>query len=175
MNPKQTLLVDSFLQGVDPAYHGLFREVAAHAADLGYAPAKTKTSDFCLDFRNARLGRTILKLEQHEQKHDGFRYKERAIPGLRLRFHASPDYSLLFQEGVRRVIEDFGGKYTGCYGCGACKGALRGYVYRYADGRQVFRCGRELISLFGFTPDHAGEIKALMDAQHAQDVALAEA
>ena len=128
MNDKQTLLMDTFLQGVDPAWHAMFRELAAHAVTLGYTPSKTKTSDMCLDFRNARLGRTLMKLEQHEQKHDGYRYKERAMPGLRLRFHAAASDEPIFRSGIRRVIEEFDRKYTGCYGCGACKGELRGYI-----------------------------------------------
>ncbi len=173
MNAKQNALMEQFLERIDPAWHGLFRTVAAHAADLGYPPVRTNTSDFCLDFRSSRLSRTLMKLEEHEQKHDGFRYKERAMPGLRLRFHAATAYSHIFQEGIRRVIEEFDGRYAGCYGCGACKGGLRGYTYVYPDGRRVFRCGRELISVFGFTPEHAGELLALMDAQHAQDAAEA--
>ncbi len=173
MTAKQNALMEQFLERVDPAWHGLFRAVAEHAAALGYPPARTRTSDVCIDFRSSRLGRTLMKLEEHEQKHDGFRYKERAMPGLRLRFHATPAYSHIFQEGIRRVIEEFDGRYTGCYGCGACKGELLGYTYAYPDGRRVFRCGRELISVFDFTPGHAGEICALMDAQHAQDEAVA--
>jgi hypothetical protein len=62
------------------------------------------------------------------------------------------------------VIEEFGGKYTGCYGCGRCDGT-EGYTFVYPDGRQVFRCGSELISVFDFGEKDIPEIKNLMKVQ----------
>jgi len=86
-------------------------------------------------------------------------------PGLRLKFYASDDYSDIFKEGIKRVIEEFDGKYTGCYGCGRCKGKLQGYTYTYDDGKKVFRCGSELISIHNFSKIDIGETKRLIKKQ----------
>ena len=165
MNKRQEALMGEYLVQVREDYREMLRELAGFAAELGYGPVRCKTKDLTIDFRSSKVGTAIMKMEVKEQKHDGFRCGERDMPGLRLKFFASRDYSPIFSEAVRRVIEDFGGKYTGCYGCGRCKGVPEGYVYRYADGREVFRCGSELISVFDFTPEHAGEIKRLLQAQ----------
>ena len=169
MKEKQAALVEEFLGHIRPEYHELYRQLAETACSLGYRPVKTKTKDFCLDFRSGKAGRTLMKMEDKEQKHGSLRYGQRDKPGLRLRFFASPDYSALFHEGVRNVIEEFGGRYTGCYGCGHCKGEKQGYTYRYPDGRAVFCCGLELISVFDFTGDDLPEFQRLMQAQAEYD------
>lgn len=61
-------------------------------------------------------------MEAKEQKHDGYHYGERNVPGLRLQFFAATEYTEIFERGIKNVIEDFDGKYTGCYGCGKCDG-----------------------------------------------------
>jgi hypothetical protein len=171
---KQAALVEEFLGHVRPEYHGMFRQLAEYACSLGYRPVKTKTKDFCLDFRSAKAGRTLMKMEEKEQKHGNLRFGQRDCPGLRLRFFASLDYSALFHEGVLNVIEEFNGRYTGCYGCGHCKGEKQGYTYLYPDGRKVFRCGLELVSVFDFTSDDLPEFQRLMKAQADFDRAAQE-
>jgi len=165
MNEKQKALMDDFLGHIDPEYHALFSDLANYLVDLGYTPHKNKTHDFTIDFRNARTPKTLLKMEEKEQKHDGYRCGQRGIPGLRLKFYASTAYSAIFQKGIQKVIEEFDGRYTGCYGCGDCGAQLQGYTYRYPDGTTVFRCGRELISIFNFSDQDLPEIKALLKTQ----------
>jgi hypothetical protein len=42
---------------------------------------------------------------------------------------------------------------------------LEGYTYVYADDREVFRCGNELISIKIFSYENTPEIKALLKRQ----------
>lgn len=165
MNDKQTNLINEFLSHVNKDYHNMFLELAEYAITLGYTPVKNKTQDFSIDFRNNKFKKTIMKMEEKEQRHDTFKYGEREIPGLRLRFFANKEYSDIFKNGIKRVIEEFDGKYVGCYGCGRCNGAPQGYTYTYPNGKKVFRCGTELISIFDFTEKDIKEIKSLMKCQ----------
>ena len=110
-----------------------------------------------------------MKFTLEEEKHDGFAFGERNIPGLRMRFFAFPDYSEIFHKAVQYVIERFDGKYTGCYGCGRCHGEPQGYHYTYPDGRKVFRCGGELLSVFDFTEENLEEMKELLSRQAEYD------
>jgi hypothetical protein len=165
MNDKQQSLIKDFLVCVDQKYHELYLELANFAISLGYTPVRNKTQDLSIDFRKNKTRKTIMKIEEKEQKHDGYHYGERNVPGLRLKFFASKEYSDIFRKGIQRVIEGFDGKYTGCYGCGRCTGNPQGYTYIYPDGRRVFRCGSELISVFDFTPEHIQEMKKLLKEQ----------
>lgn len=164
MNDKQRAVTEQLLSQLDDSYRTIFAELAEYAVSLGYNPVRNKTQDVTIDFRNNRVKKTIMKFEVREQKHDGYKYGERNHPGLRLRFYASSDYSELFRHGIRNVIEEFEGRYTGCYGCGRCDGT-EGYTYLYPDGRQVYRCGSELISIFDFSKDNIPEIKKLLSQQ----------
>lgn len=165
MNDKQKSVLDElFLHMNDMNYKAIFLELAEYAISLGYNPVRNKTSDITIDFRKNKIKKTIMKMEAKEQKHDGFNYGERDIPGLRLRFFAVADYSDIFKRGIQRVIEDFNGRYTGCYGCGRCDG-MDGYTFVYPDGRQVYRCASELISIFDFEEKDILEIKQLLKSQ----------
>ncbi len=164
MTEKQRAVLDEILLKIETKYKTMFLDLAEYAIDLGYTPVRNKTSDVTIDFRKNKIKKTIMKMEAREQKHDGYTYGERNIPGLRLRFFAAIEYSDIFKHGIQHVIEEFGGKYTGCYGCGRCDGA-QGYTFIYPDGRQVFRCGSELISIFDFKECDIPEIKKLIKEQ----------
>lgn len=165
MNDQQKKIMDEFLEHVDRKYHAMFTELAEFAISLGYRPVRNKTKDISIDFRNNKSRKTIMKMEEKEQKHKGYQYGERKLPGLRFKFFASKDYSEIFTQGIQEVIEEFDGKYVGCYGCGRCKNEPEGYTFIYPDGRKVFRCGSELISVFDFAEEHLAEIKRLMEKQ----------
>ncbi|HSK68110.1 MAG TPA: hypothetical protein VLA21_02485, partial [Candidatus Limnocylindria bacterium] len=81
----------------------------------------------------------------------------------------SADFSGVFREGVRLVVEEYGGRYTGCSGCGKCGARKLGYILEYPDGRRVFRCGAKLISIFGFRREDLSEFRRLMRAQAEED------
>lgn len=165
MTTKQEALMNEFLEAIEEEYRPLFKELAEFAVSYQFNPVRNKTQDFSIDFKNSKLKKTIMKMEVAEQKHDGFGYGERKIPGLRLKFFATKEYSKIFQHAVKSVIEDFDGKYTGCYGCGRCKGNPQGYVYTYPDGKKVFRCGSEQLSIFDFDESNLDEIKQLIQNQ----------
>lgn len=164
-------LTEEFLSQIPAEYANLFRALADHAVSLGYRPVRCKTAVLNIDFRSSKAKRTIMKFTLEEEGHDGFGYGERNIPGLRMRFFASKEYSEIFHRAVQYVIERFDGKYTGCYGCGRCQGEPQGYHYTYPDGRTVFRCGGELLSVFDFTEDNLDEMKALLTGQAEYDYA----
>ena len=161
--------IQEFLSQIPAEYTNLFRTLAEHAVSLGYRPVRCRTSGLNIDFRSSKAGRTIMKFTLEEEKHDGFAYGERNIPGLRMRFFASGEYSEIFHKAVQYVIERFDGKYTGCYGCGRCQGEPQGYHYTYPDGRKVFRCGGELLSVFDFTEENLEEMKELLSRQAEYD------
>jgi hypothetical protein len=164
MKDKYTAILNDLLLSMNDKYKSMFLELAEYATNLGYNPVRNKTQDVTIDFRKNKIKKTIMKMEVHEQKHNGYKYGERNVPGLRLRFFASKEYSDIFKNGIKHVIEEYDGKYTGCYGCGRCD-RTEGYIYIYPDGRQVYRCGSELISIFDFTEQDIPEIKKLMKSQ----------
>ncbi len=166
--------LEEYLLRIPAEYTEMFRVLAQTAISLGYSPKRCKTADLCIDFRSSRTKRTIMKFSLKEEKHDGFKYGERDVPGLRMRFFAADDYSELFCRSVQYAIEDRDGKYTGCYGCGRCKGAPKGYRYTYPDGKKVFRCGTELISIFNFTGDDLPEMLRLLKVQARWDMETAK-
>jgi hypothetical protein len=164
MKEKHKVILKELFSQIDQAYSSMFNELAEYVIDLGYNPVRNKTKDVTIDFRRSKIKKSIMKMEVSEQKHDGYSYGERNIPGLRLRFFAVKEYSEIFLHGIQHVIEEFDGKYTGCYGCGRCDGS-EGYTFIYSDGKQVFRCGSEFISIFDFTDSDIPEIKKMLKAQ----------
>lgn len=167
--PSTGNLLEEYLPRIPAEYADLFRTLAEHAISLGYRPVRCKTAALSIDFRSSKAKRTIMKFTLEEEKHDGFRYGERNFPGLRMRFFAASDYSEIFHHAVQTAIENFDGKYTGCYGCGRCPGEPQGYHYTYPDGRQVFRCGGALLSIFDFSDADLPEMKKLLEAQAQYD------
>lgn len=149
---KQKQLVNQFYDILNENEEKIiFNEIINYLMEFGYAPIKCKTSDFCLDFYHSKLKQKIAKLRKNE---------------LKLKFYASNEYSVKFSNAIKNVIEEYDGRYTGCYGCGKCKGNLRGYTYIYPDGRKVFRCGGELLAIPDITQNDLKEIKQLIKAQH---------
>lgn len=150
---KQKLLISDFLSALPKDEADVFRVIIDYLLTLKYNPVKCKTSGFGLDFYNSKLKQKIAKFYSGD---------------FRLKFYAAnlENCSEKFVNGVKRVIEDFDGRYTGCYGCGRCKGELRGYTYIYLDGRKVFRCGSELIEIASLTKHDIPEVKELIKAQN---------
>lgn len=159
VNERNSQLLKEFISELPESYRGMFEDISKYLISLGYTPKKTKSKDFALDFSKNKVKRTIMKMEVHDNAIN------KNNPGLRLKFYANKDYSDIFKQGIQRVIEEFNGKYTGCYGCGRCKGELEGYIYTYDDGKKVFRCGGELISIHNFSPKNISEIEMLIKGQ----------
>jgi len=151
LNEKQQTLIDSFLAGCSDEDHKLYIQIIDFCVQLGYRPKKTKSQTFGLDFQHPTLKETIAKFYPHD---------------FRLKFYANQIYSEKFNNSILTVIEEFAGKYTGCYGCGRCQEILAGYTYRYSNGRTVFRCGRELNTISGIDIDDLPEVTKLIEIQH---------
>ncbi|MRN56088.1 hypothetical protein [Paenibacillus monticola] len=147
--------LDIFYQSITEQERNTFSELAHAAMLLGYKPKKAKTQAVNYVFVNNRTKHHIMKFSIEKGK-----------PILKLKFYASTEYSNLFQEGVRTTIEEYNYKYTGCYHCGKCTDELKGYVYKYNDGRTYFRCGGELISLPPISQNDIPEIIKLLERQH---------
>ena len=151
-------LIDDCLAIIPGGERETYRQIAEYAVELGYTPKPIKTARGISDdltFTKSKVNRTLLKIRRN--KH--------GRAELVLSFFATPVYSEIFRQGIKEVIEAFGGRYTGCYGCGRCKGKPQGYTYAYPDGKTVFRCGGELIRLPPVETSHLGELKAMMKTQ----------
>lgn len=147
-------LIGEFVDTLPPKDQTVYRAIAIYALDLGYRPKRTKSQTFTLDFTSSKVKKTLMKMISHDEG-----------PEFRLKFYANSEYSEKFRAGIKHVIEEFGGKYTGCYGCGRCPEHPEGYTYTYSDGKKVFRCGFELIPVQGITMEDLPEIELLMATQ----------
>ncbi len=160
MNEKSRLLIEELLVQIPEKEKTLFRLLSEQAVTLGYLPRKTKSRVFNLDFTNSKLKKTILKLGTPDPKDKGSK------ANIRLKFYANETYSKVFADALQNVIEEYDGRYTGCYGCGRCQNKLNGYTFIYPDGEKVFRCGSELILIDGFSLCHLDEARQLMIRQN---------
>ena len=155
---KTQALIENCISEMSVDEKEIYRQIAEFAVELGYTPKPIKTAQGIsnkLSFKKAKISRTLLKINPGHQNQK-----------LALVFYATPTYSDVFQEGIKRVIEEFDGRYTGCYS--KCKRKCdkpQGYTYVYPDGKTVFRCGGEYIELSLIKAEHVNEIKSMMKAQ----------
>lgn len=147
--------LEEFYQKVTFEEKDIYSRIAQEVEMWGYKPQRAKSQAVNYVFVNRKTKKHLLKFSIEKGK-----------PVLKLKFYAASSYSELFRESVRRAIEEYDFRYTGCYGCGKCGDALEGYVYTYEDGRQYFRCGGELISLPPITHLEVKEIMDLLKCQH---------
>ncbi|NJJ39111.1 hypothetical protein [Paenibacillus apii] len=147
--------LEEFYQCLSAEDRNIYSEIADYAIKLGYKPKKAKTQAINYVFNNNKTKKHLMKFSIEKGK-----------PILKMKFYASTDYSYIFHESVRAVMEEYNYKYTGCYNCGKCKDGLEGYVYIYSDGRKYFRCGGELVSIQPISHKVIPEIKELLNTQH---------
>ena len=162
-------IIDACITKMDDDERNTYQKIAEYAVELGYTPKQIKTAhgfSDALTFTKSKVNRTLLKIRPNFQNPPvNNQIHQAGKSQLVLSFFATPVYSEVFKFGVKHVIEAFGGKYTGCFGCGRCKDELEGYTYVYPDGKTIFRCARELIELPPISEEHVDEIKAMMKAQ----------
>jgi hypothetical protein len=72
MKEKHETILGELFSTVDAKYAAMFRELAEYAVSLGYNPIRNKTSDITIDFKKNKIKKKIMKMEAHEQKHDGY-------------------------------------------------------------------------------------------------------
>ena len=119
---------------------------------------RSKTKDIIYVFSHPKTKERIMKFSHGKKQ--GFMVS--------LRFHLSKSYSTFFSEAIRKSIEEYDYRYTGCYPrCNKCDGT-KGYIYTYPDGRQFFRCYLELINLPNVSFRELDELKALIITQITQ-------
>jgi hypothetical protein len=147
--------IKDFLDSLSSDDKEIFSAIADFAGKLGYKAKRAKTKDINYVFTNSKTKKHLLKFSYNNDK-----------PELKMKYYASNNYSKIFHEGVRNVIEEFNFRYTGCYKCGKCKGLPEGYIYEYPDGKKYFRCGSELICIPTIRKDDIPEIIELLKTQH---------
>lgn len=147
--------LNDFLNSLNDKDRKIYSEIANFVYELGYKAKRAKTKDINYVFTNSKIKKHLLKFSFKDGK-----------PNLKIKFYASKNYSNFFRDSVRKVIEEFNFKYTGCYKCGKCKETPSGYIYEYPDGKRYFRCGSELIELPSIEASIVPEILRLLKTQH---------
>jgi hypothetical protein len=132
----------------------VFSAIAEHAFSLGYKAKKDKVNAIGYTFTHKKVKNQILRFTSSKGK-----------PILRIKYFASLAYSDFFHEAMRAAIEEYDYRGTGCYGCGSCDGT-HGYRYKYPDGREYYRCGKELIEIYDTSNLPLQELFDLLKKQH---------
>lgn len=132
----------------------IYRTIVQRALDLGYRVRKDRTKTPSYSLYSPKFRQTILRVTDDGKK-----------VSLRLKFYGAKGYSRRLDQALKRTIEEYDFRYTGCYGCGRCVGEPLGYQIAYEDGRREFRCGFELIEILGLDPELGKEIEGVVEAQ----------
>jgi hypothetical protein len=148
-------ILKDFYDKVPSGDLNFYEELANKAISLEYYPKREKVSKISIAFSNRKTKKTILKFDEGKEK-----------CSFRIKFYANKNFSKIFSDSVKDVIEEFNFKYVGCYGCGKCKKEKLGYNVEYDDGRKYFRCGGELIPIKTITKDIVEETIKMMEIQH---------
>lgn len=146
--------MDDYFAILSASEQAIFTTIAEYAFSLGYKAKRDKSKTLGVTFTHGKVKKLVLRFSS-----------SRGSPILKLKFFASPQVSAYFQEALRATIEEYDYRYTGCYGCGKCNGT-EGYRYRYADGREYYRCGTELIELTDIQNLPVSEFLDLFRRQH---------
>ena len=146
--------MDDYFEALSNEEKAVLSTIANFVFSLGYRVRRDKTRALSYTFAHNKVKKRILRFSNQKGK-----------PIIKLKFYAAPSYSRFFHEAVRTVIEEWDYRYTGCYGCGKCDGT-EGYTYSYPDGRQVYRCGTELIEIADITNIPVAEVLYLLKTQH---------
>ena len=122
MNEKYQSLINECVSRFPDHSRHIFLELSEYAVSLGYTPKWVKVrhngksvNGDALTFTKNKVKKMLIRISPEKNPH------AKDMPCLALRYFASSDYSDIFKQGVKRVIEEFNGRYTGCYGCGKCE------------------------------------------------------
>jgi hypothetical protein len=146
--------MDDYFEILNDDQRKVFSTLAEHAFSLSYKAKTDKVKAIGYSFTHSKVKKQILRFTSSKGK---------AL--LRIKFFASPTYSVFFHEAIRATIEEYDFKYTGCYGCGDCD-STQGYRYTYPDGREYYRCGKELIEISDTRNLPLEELLELLKRQH---------
>lgn len=156
---KQKYAINKIISNMPDDLREIYREIAEYAISLGYMPTIKGVNETYADFSKSKVKRTILKIDTDPN----------FPPRLAMKFFAIPVYSAIFQEALRErinVLERLkcAPVSLSCGGCGKCDGT-HGYYYTYPDGRKVFLCGMEVITVPSFCADNISEVKEALKTQ----------
>jgi hypothetical protein len=146
--------INEFLSFVDDDKRKFYEEIIQESIKLGFIPKKDKVKHLGISFFSKECKATVLRLI-YDKKIE-----------LRLKFFASTIYSSVFEDSLRKTIERFNFRYTGCYGCGKCIDQKEGYIINYPNKVQYFRCGNELIEIIDMNNEISKEIVTMIKDQH---------
>lgn len=131
-----------------------FEKLAEYAIALGYRVKRDKVKHIAFTFISNRYKNGVMRFIND---------KEQVL--LKLKFFGVDNYNANFEECLKTTIEEFNFKYTGCYGCGKCKGKKEGYIIKYPDNTRYFRCGSEYIDITNIDSIEFEEIKNIIKRQ----------
>lgn len=156
MTDKQRIALSTILTALPDDCRESYREIADYAISLGYMPTLKGVRKDYADFTNAKLKRTLLKINTNPK------YRWIAI-----KFYAIQEYLGIFQDAIdeRLVYWDKLGYEAKCFGCGKCDGT-HGYRCTLPDGKKGFLCGFGVIPLPTFTAENIAEVKIAMKIQN---------
>ena len=169
MTEKQALIITELIDLLPDGQKIVFREIAHYISELGYVPQKQKVKDFILSFKHGNNEKVIGKM--------GFRKESGFIS---LRFFACKSVSEKYLNALRADLDARNGQYSGplrqspmnmitgkCGYCGdICTGGGLGCYYKYADGREIQRCGAYPIVIPDVGETDMDEMKKVILEQH---------
>lgn len=147
-------MFEDVLHGQNDETQQIYRTVVQRALDLGYRVLKDRTKTPSYSLYSPQFRQTILRVTDDGKK-----------VSLRLKFFGVTGYSRRLDAALKRTIEQYDFRYTGCYGCGRCTAETLGYTISYEDGRSYFRCGFELIEIHDLNPELGKEIEGVVEEQ----------
>lgn len=156
MTQKQDLALHTVLSALPEDCRESYGEIAQYAVSLGYMPALKGVRKDYADFTNAKLKRTILKIDTNPD----YRW-------IAMKFYAIPEYTGIFQDAIDARLAYWKklGYEANCFGCGKCDGT-HGYKCTLPDGRRGFLCGFGVIPLPTFQAENRSEVKEAMRIQN---------
>lgn len=146
--------IKDFYDGMDESLKEMFEKLQSTCTQLGYKIKKDKVKHIAYSFVSSKYKNGIMRF-----------VKDNNCIYLKVKFFGVEDYGDEFEKSLKHTIEEFNFKYTGCYGCGKCKGAREGYIIKYDNGKKYFRCGSEYIDIYDLSSIPTGVIQNIITKQ----------
>lgn len=157
---KQDELVASFLSMLDDDIRQLYDDVLMHLSRLGYGPIRDRSN---ISLKHHLHNKQIAKV--------GVRKGKEHSPFIALRFSACRGYTARIEGVVVDYITKYPTRSARCVndGCNYCSGEAITHVYTFIspDGEKKMHCGAYAVEIPNITWDDLGEIKKLIDEEHA--------